>query len=390
MSPTADLVLLVEQAYASAPSEDSWLDGVHAAAAPLLEAGFGLFVCLRSVEGVEVRCADHPAVRVVSDLFQQQIRAEYDAVFRGTSFTTLLSQLERLGPEAVRAWNTIAAPHGIADSVGVMADDLEGSVLFVTAPFGSAGVVARHDARAWQRAAAHLGAAHRLRRRLGDAEGEAVLTPGGRVLHASGAAREPQARAGLARAARAMDRARTRVERRTQPLEGWTPMTLGRWSLVEREERGARLVHAMPNLPSRARWFQLTPRERCLAELARLGFGNKQIAYAMGLSTGTVGWTLASARRKLGLRRRVQLAEREGALAVADVERELETDLSAAELEVAMLALSGASNVEIARARDVSVNTVANQLRSVFARTGTSSRAELAALVSRRAALRAR
>jgi two-component system sensor histidine kinase KdpD len=44
----------------------------------------------------------------------------------------------------------------------------------------------------------------------------------------------------------------------------------------------------------------------------------------------------------------------------------------------------------LARARDVSVNTVANQLRSVFARTGTSSRAELAALVSRRAALRAR
>ena len=57
-------------------------------------------------------------------------------------------------------------------------------------------------------------------------------------------------------------------------------------------------------------------------------------------------------------------------------------DLTSAEREVALLALAGKSNNEIAEARHCSVRTVANQLQSVFRKLGIRSRAELAAKAS--------
>jgi DNA-binding CsgD family transcriptional regulator len=57
-------------------------------------------------------------------------------------------------------------------------------------------------------------------------------------------------------------------------------------------------------------------------------------------------------------------------------------DLTSAEREVALLALAGKSNNEIADARHCSVRTVANQLQSVFRKLGIRSRAELAAKAS--------
>lgn len=57
-------------------------------------------------------------------------------------------------------------------------------------------------------------------------------------------------------------------------------------------------------------------------------------------------------------------------------------ELTSAEREVALLALGGKSNNEIAEARHCSVRTVANQLQSVFRKLGIRSRAELAAKAS--------
>ncbi|RLB53368.1 MAG: hypothetical protein DRJ42_12160 [Deltaproteobacteria bacterium] len=55
--------------------------------------------------------------------------------------------------------------------------------------------------------------------------------------------------------------------------------------------------------------------------------------------------------------------------------------LTTAERAVVMLALDGRSNKEIARDRDCSVKTVANQLRSSYQKLGVNSRFELAAKV---------
>ena len=58
------------------------------------------------------------------------------------------------------------------------------------------------------------------------------------------------------------------------------------------------------------------------------------------------------------------------------------SELTLAEREVALLALAGKSNQDIAEARHCSVRTVANQLQSVFRKLGIRSRAELAAKAS--------
>jgi DNA-binding CsgD family transcriptional regulator len=53
--------------------------------------------------------------------------------------------------------------------------------------------------------------------------------------------------------------------------------------------------------------------------------------------------------------------------------------LTPAEQEVASMMLADWSNLAIAAARQVSISTVANQVRSIFAKLGVSSRAQLAA-----------
>jgi DNA-binding NarL/FixJ family response regulator len=55
--------------------------------------------------------------------------------------------------------------------------------------------------------------------------------------------------------------------------------------------------------------------------------------------------------------------------------------LNAAELAVIEAVLEGTSHKEIARARDVSVRTVANQLASAYRKLGVSSATDVAMLV---------
>jgi len=61
--------------------------------------------------------------------------------------------------------------------------------------------------------------------------------------------------------------------------------------------------------------------------------------------------------------------------------------LTAAERAVLKGILQGGSNVEIAEARGTSPRTIANQVKSLFAKLGVHSRAELIAALSRPASL---
>jgi DNA-binding CsgD family transcriptional regulator len=58
-------------------------------------------------------------------------------------------------------------------------------------------------------------------------------------------------------------------------------------------------------------------------------------------------------------------------------EVELPSGLTRAEREVVQALLDGRSNAEIARDRRTSVNTVANQLRAIYAKVKVSGRLEL-------------
>ena len=57
--------------------------------------------------------------------------------------------------------------------------------------------------------------------------------------------------------------------------------------------------------------------------------------------------------------------------------------LSAAELEVAAYVVRGFSNERIASERQVSVSTVANQLRSIYEKLGLTSRGQLARVMTK-------
>ena len=99
---------------------------------------------------------------------------------------------------------------------------------------------------------------------------------------------------------------------RTDPdraLEIWMGLVAGRWSLVDRYEKGGRrYLVARRNESDVSEPAALTSRERAVARLAAIGLSNKWIAYELGLSASTVATHLAFALRKLKLKTRTELA----------------------------------------------------------------------------------
>jgi hypothetical protein len=96
------------------------------------------------------------------------------------------------------------------------------------------------------RIATHLATAYRLQRRLsasGNPGGEgveAVLTPGGRIEHAEGEAKEPQVRSALALAVQQRELSRraaaSRPDRVLRPRRG---LIAARWTLIDDYQHGA-------------------------------------------------------------------------------------------------------------------------------------------------------
>lgn len=167
----------------------------------------------------------------------------------------------------------------------------------------------RGETAIWGRVAAHLAAAHRLR--SSEHPIEAVVSPGGRVLDATGPARDIVARDALRAAAISQDRVRSRRGRpqdADEATEQWRALVSGRWSLVDQfESDGRRFLVARVNERGSTRVAALTARETQVVELAALGHANKLIAYELGLSVATVARTLARAATKLGASTRVEL-----------------------------------------------------------------------------------
>jgi hypothetical protein len=147
-----------------------------------------------------------------------------------------------------------------------------------------------------------MASALRLRRRIEreEVEDEAVLSPSGSVLHATGVAKQADARGRLRDAARAMDRARGPL-RRNDPQEAldlWRALCDGRWSLVDRfESDGRRYVIAHRNEPNLLDLRGLSQRETVVAAFAQLGQSNKEIAYTLGLSPSSVATHLSATAR---------------------------------------------------------------------------------------------
>lgn len=175
------------------------------------------------------------------------------------------------------------------------------------------------DSRLLGLVGAHIGAALRLRSlahpSADDPETEAVLSPSGKLLHATGSAAEPRVRESLAHTVLVAQRAKrkTRSVSHEEALREWTALVQGRWTILETVERdGRRLVLARRNRMRPAGVIDLDDDERDVAWLAALGHSYKYMAYELGIPIGTVSSRLRRAMRKLRVRSRVELLQKLG------------------------------------------------------------------------------
>lgn len=169
----------------------------------------------------------------------------------------------------------------------------------------------RDHARQLGLVGAHLGAALRLRARVGhpsadDPETEAVLSPNGKLLHASDDA--VAERQSLAEAVLTIERVRRRKLADAEALEAWNALVEGKWSIVDIvESDGKRLMLARRNPLDGHDLMALTPLERDVAWLTALGHSYKYIAYELGIDISSVVRRLRTVLGKLRLRTRGEL-----------------------------------------------------------------------------------
>lgn len=213
---------------------------------------------------------------------------------------------------------------GVVDMFIVNGLDPTSRGIYVNAKFNKETTVSRRQLAAWTRVSAHLAAGYRLRRADQPAEGEAILSPSGRIEHAEAPAKFPGALRHLREAAIAIDRARTRRQRADDfaATELWQALVAGRWTLVDWIDRdGRRFYVARQNDPRVAKHHALSTRERQVIGYAVLGHSNKLIAYELGVSPSTVANHLSTAAAKLGIRSRAALVQAALALGVGGADR---------------------------------------------------------------------
>ena len=176
--------------------------------------------------------------------------------------------------------------------------------------------------RLFTRFAAHLTAAHRVRRNAGPRKPEAaaVLSPNGALLDAGGGKGVAHARDELRRATLAFDEARTKKRSDVETgTRRWRPLVTSRWSLLDDfDTDGRRFVVAVENSPpTRLPRTALSEREHQVMTQAHLGHTDKLIAYELGLAHATVRVLMHRAMRKLGASTRRDALARFDALARA-------------------------------------------------------------------------
>ncbi|MGE4163029.1 MAG: LuxR C-terminal-related transcriptional regulator [Vicinamibacterales bacterium] len=404
--PGPDWISLVEDAYNLDDEFDTWLARVLRAFRRVIPSEAGvvahLFDCSAGrLRLIECRFDGDPSnLRILPDLVARVLP---NAACVSTNVTTLSDSIALHLPDAPRILAE-ATQGAYTDALGVTAFSGAGVALGLGAPIKTRDVITPFHRRQLWRAAAHVAAGLRLRYRLahtGVSEAvEATFTPGGRLLDVAGPAGTRSARESLVSAVSRAGLARGPLrESPDQGLALWEALVSGRWSLVEtRRDGDTRHIVAVRNEPDVIDPRGLSPREAHIADLLGRGQTAKEIGYLLGVSVAGVNNALTRVRHKLRLRSRAELAEffsahgmRTG-LAVARIDDHTEIltgaystataaadwGLTDAEHAVARLALAGRSTAEVARHRATSPKTVANQLQSVYAKVGVTSRAELA------------
>ncbi len=310
-----DVIRAVEACYAWTARDEDWLGGVLDALSELDQGHLGMIGEIFRFSPVGELVVGARVVRpaVPPGFLEERDRAFPQAMLAVREPVVLASKRGAecgMGRETTR----LHRKYGAADGIGIFAADLDGSTLLVSAAVLAGHPLAPRTLHQLTLFSAHLAAAARLRHATalqgGGDPSEAVLDPVGKVVHAAGAAKAPEARRTLAGAVRRMDRARGAL-RRTDPdeaLQLWQGLVDGTWSLVEQcEADGKRYVLAHRNAPGIRDPKALTPRERFVVAFAAMGHQNKFIGYELGLSASAIAEHLRAAERKLRVSSRAEL-----------------------------------------------------------------------------------
>ncbi len=315
------MIQAVEAAYRLDVEDDEWLRQLTDIVEPLLKPDTGIVSYFFDLTGPRT-ALQHPYLkRAELSRAIQEMPTFNDPAQRSTlmlaSPVSTISQL--LTAAQYRLWlKDNGSAMGIVDSLGLCALDPDGQGVVVSAGLMKPLRLEPKSRAQLARLSTHIGSAFRLRRHLAELSGghnvinaaDAVLTPSGEVAHARSAARQANARSLLRRAAKAADHARSRSGRRDpeRALAAWKGMVDGRWSLVDQfDSDGRRFWLAHKNPPHAPDPRRLTARERQVLAYAAMGQSQKQIAYTLGISIGTVGNHLSAGMQKLGVRSRVEL-----------------------------------------------------------------------------------
>ncbi len=330
---TSHAISLIEANYDLESEHSQWLDNLVEVGATTFDQGLGF-----SLDEYEVVPRNGGADVHVRDLRALGLPADYSDRYRET--------LSLLPPEMVAdthppgyagTWTEISKDYpeqsqavldafGYSDMLGILAADPNGVGIRIVAPLPEVTRIAARSRVRWKMLGAHMASAYRLRQALREASAielgknghadraEAILDADGfRIVHAKGAGQEPSAAEVLRRAARRVDRARSKLKKEDpeKALQTWHALVFGRWSLVDWfDTDDRRFVLAIPNPPDVWDPRGLSEQESQVATYAALGESNKLIAYRIGLSQSRVSTLLRSAMQKLGVRNRVQLAKR--------------------------------------------------------------------------------
>lgn len=405
----------VESAYRLEGAEAEWLDGVLAAARADLDTGCGVYAFTGNEAVPNFQASPVFAQIELDPGFAERLPEvnrkappEVEALLR-PRLVTCGGLVQELGTTSsiVRSMREVMKPTGIKDGFSLFAKDAQGGSVSLSAPSRSVLTLAPRVRGIWRRVGLHVASALRLRRKLAEQTvvRDALLDPSGKLQDASSlVAKDRSAQAVLVRAVAAMERARSGALRGTpdRALALWQGLVAGEWSLVDHwESGGRRYLAAYRNRPELRDPRALTATECATLKYLALGATNKEICFALGLPAGTVSSSVTMILRKLGVKRRVDLAvlsdptrmdrldvrvadDEVGVLAVDARPRGAAVEaLSVSELEVTSYVARGWSNDRIAAERQVSPRTVANQLRAIYEKLGVTSRSQLVRATTR-------
>lgn len=312
------LIDAVEAAYRLDLDDEAWLAQLTDSVEPLLQPDTGTVAYYFDLRGTRTELRSVYAKRAELTRPMQEMPTFNDPAQRTmlmlASGAHTISEL--LTPEQFALWQAEnGTAMSIADSLGLTALDPDGKGVVISAGLLTPTLLEGKRQRELGRLAAHIATAYRLRRHLGalgsTLDGaDAVLAADGRVEHARRGAKQEDARSALRRAVKSADAARARRAGADEEraIEAWKALVDGRWTLVDQfDSDGRRYWVAHPNSPRAPDPRRLTLRERQIAAFAAMGQSQKEIAYSLGVTLGTVGNHLSRAMQKLGVGSRVEL-----------------------------------------------------------------------------------